>query len=221
MLTKFLITALFAALIESLPVEASTRYEKKSCQIIGDADIYGIGVRVGYYLTWFAGVISFGAGEKTSMPDLLNVVNVVFFAVIVTLFLALQSFSVIIMTQFTEIFQRSWGGFMTLTSVHTGLLPWLYWVRIDQGRKMDCPSVKMWIFAPFDFYNPHYIRFNRVVSIVVYLGAPFLLGGGLWLLITGKIPVIPAISKQGDPKTSSPQRSADDDSELEKEKKGV
>ncbi len=69
----------------------------------------------------------------------------------------------------------SWGVLAILTAINNGLLPWLFWTRINQGR----PSLQMFIFAAFDFYDGRYVKFLQVASIIACIGSI------IWLCVGG------------------------------------
>jgi hypothetical protein len=55
-----------------------------SCDLIGDSDVYGIGVRISYYLAYFAGVAALLANHKTALRDCRRGVNIISVAVLVS-----------------------------------------------------------------------------------------------------------------------------------------
>src|SRR5271155_2495015 len=65
------------------PSSQFTRYvdDPNSCNIIGDTDIYGIGVRISYYLAFWAGFIAMLANHKSAVRDCRKGVNIISFAV--------------------------------------------------------------------------------------------------------------------------------------------
>lgn len=66
----FTLAAAAVILFAASPAEAFTHYKDDgSCQIVGDTDIYGIGVRVGYYFTFFAGVLAIGFNNRRGTTD--------------------------------------------------------------------------------------------------------------------------------------------------------
>ncbi|OAA59193.1 hypothetical protein SPI_06395 [Niveomyces insectorum RCEF 264] len=188
-------------LLAARPAAAFTHYDN-ACHIVGDTDIYGIGVRIGYYLTWFAAVLAVGINSNKGITDTLKAVNVMFCAVLIVLIrnVGLGSFAVLewqiavglvlILPLSPLIFAfilggpglASWGVLFVLYGLYACLLPWLFWMKLDQGRHVHCPEVRMWIFASFDFYNTHYIKFLKALSIIACFGGAFIVVLGLYLI---------------------------------------
>ncbi|KAK4449817.1 hypothetical protein QBC34DRAFT_484745 [Podospora aff. communis PSN243] len=174
-LTLSIATAFFLA---ASPAAAFTHYEDNgSCKIIGDTDIYGIGVRLGYYLTFFAGLFAVGFNNTKGITDSLKTVNIVFSAILIVLIrnATLGSFAVLEWQIGVFLGLRPWGSFWALYSVYSALQPWLFWFLLDQGRDTNCPSMRMFIYAPFDFYHPTYVKFIRAGAIIACVLSPGLL----------------------------------------------
>jgi len=186
------------------PPTAFTRYENNgSCQIVGDTDIYGIGVRVGYYLTYFAGVLALCFNNNKGITDSLKAINIIFSAILIVLMrnATLGSFAVLewqiatvlvfllpLSSMLLAFFLgspglASWGTFFILYGLYSALQPWLLWTLINQGRDLSCPSIRMYIFAAFDFYHPSYVKFLRAMSIIACVGSPVALIGGIALIV--------------------------------------
>ncbi|KAK3356619.1 hypothetical protein B0T25DRAFT_565963 [Lasiosphaeria hispida] len=200
--TRFAL-AVTAVLLSASPTAAFTHYEDDgSCQIVGDTDIYGVGVRVGYYLTFFAGVLAVGFNNSKGTTDSLKAVNTIFSAILIVLIrnAALGSFAVLewqIATVLVFLLPlasllitfmlggpglASWGAFFILYGLYAALQPWLFWTLLEQGRDLACPSIRMFIYAPFDFYNPIYVKFIRAMSIISCVSAPLPIIGGCYLI---------------------------------------
>jgi len=182
---------LLAVLLTVTPVAAFTRYDEDSCKIIGDTDIYGIGVRTGYYLTFSAGVVALIFKDSKGITDCLKLVNIIFAAVLIVLIrnASIGSFAVLecqisaILVFFLPATSliwssfavdnpglASWGFFYILYGIYGVIQPWLFWKLLNQGRKESCPSFKMFVFAPFDFYNPNYVRAGKLASVILCVG---------------------------------------------------
>ena len=198
--SKQLALLVFAA----APAAAFTRYQDDgSCKIIGDTDIYGQGVRIGYYLTYFAGVLAVAFNNNKGITDSLKAVNIIFSAILVVLIrnVTLGSFAVLewqiatVLVFFLPLSSlmmafllgspglASWGTFFILYGLYSAIQPWLFWTMIDQGRDLSCPSIRMFIFATFDFYHPSYVKFLRAMSILACIGSPLPLIGGIALIV--------------------------------------
>ncbi|KAK0641373.1 hypothetical protein B0T16DRAFT_461446 [Cercophora newfieldiana] len=201
---KRLALAAIMVALAARPATAFTRYENDgSCQIVGDTDIYGIGVRVGYYLTYFAGVLALCFNNNKGITDSLKSINIIFGAILIVLLrnATLGSFAVLewqiasvlvfVLPLSSMILAfllgspglASWGTFFILYGLYSALQPWLFWTRIDQGRDLSCPSIRMFIFAVFDFYHPSYVKFLRAMSIIACICSPVALIGGITLIV--------------------------------------
>ncbi len=67
------------------PAAAFTRYEDGTCRLIGDPDLYGLGVRLGYYLSFFAGVLALAANVNKGIENSLKAINAIFAAILIAL----------------------------------------------------------------------------------------------------------------------------------------
>ncbi|KAK4458474.1 hypothetical protein QBC42DRAFT_276589 [Cladorrhinum samala] len=156
--------------LSATPAAAITQYaEAPSCQIIGDPDIYGIGVRLGYYLTFFAGAIAVCSRNKRAMGETIKPINIIFCAVLIALIRntlkgsfallewqitilsvwSLPTFLCVLIFTFGSARPASWAIYLLLSSIYLGLTPWLYWTRREQGQRMDCPVFKTILYLCF------------------------------------------------------------------------
>ena len=65
---------------------------------------------------------------------------------------------------------------LLLNCVYSVCQPWLYFVIPRQGYKDGCPA-KIFLYAPIDLYNPHWVGFTKFSAILACLfgafGVPF------------------------------------------------
>ncbi|KAI5921805.1 hypothetical protein F4810DRAFT_676984 [Camillea tinctor] len=178
-----------------------TRYEEGSCQLIGDPDIYGIGVRVSYYLIFTAGIVATAAKSNKGIDDCLKGVNIVFLAVNIVLLrnavsgsFAVVEYTISYNLAFVPYISlvpglirgngnvAAWGAFCTLFGLGCIFPPWLYRDLIGQGQKPDCPSIKVYAATNLDLSkNVGAIRGVIVFWIIV---APFFFVAGFFLIIS-------------------------------------
>lgn len=62
--------AILPVLLFATPSWQYTYFEEGSCRIIGDADLYGIGVRISFYLQWFTGVLAVICGLDDELHNI-------------------------------------------------------------------------------------------------------------------------------------------------------
>jgi len=165
-----------------------TSYAPGSCQLIGEADLYGPGVRVSYYLFFFATLLAIlsriRSGHKVApLGDCAKAINILTFSVLVVLvrntangsFAALEwflTYPVILVTFVSTCFAlrvRENAGILIcfgfILAMLTCIQPWLYWSRLYQGSREGC-TVSYWFFGVRNFYAPTWTTFFRVVSII-------------------------------------------------------
>jgi hypothetical protein len=203
----------FTVIFLSLLVEPSsqfTRYtdDPDSCQLIGDPDIYGIGLRLSFYLAYASGLIALGASHHPALQDAKKGYNIITFAILI-IFLkntlknsfALLEWSIL----FSMVFLLPVPVFMQVIAedlrnevdligsgimlLNWGLLsvlqPWLWFTLKDQGRRPEC-KVKQFMAIYVDLYGHRYILYSKILAIlycvlgVFYLfGAVILIGEGM------------------------------------------
>jgi len=165
-----------------------TSYDPDSCQLIGEPDLYGPGVRVSYYLFFFATLLAILTRilrERKIEPlgDCAKAINILTFSILVILirntasgsFAALEwflTYPVILVTFISTCFAlrvRDNAGILIcfgfVLALLTCIQPWLYWSRMYQGSKEGC-TVSYWFFGIRNFFGPTWTTFFRVVSII-------------------------------------------------------
>ncbi|KAK0702828.1 hypothetical protein B0H67DRAFT_614131 [Lasiosphaeris hirsuta] len=166
-----------------------TSYAPNTCDLVGDGDLYGIGVRISYYLFFAATLIAI---FRRSVSHTLTIgplgrcaeaVNILTFAILIVLvkntlngsFATLEwflTYPTILVTFFSLFFalprSNNKGRLLCYAftlSLLTVCQPWLYWRRMYQGRKSEC-VVRYWFFGVRDFYGQTWITFFKVMSIL-------------------------------------------------------
>lgn len=189
------IALIFILLTLISPSWQFTQYveDPSSCAIIGDPDVYGPGVRISYYLSFWAGIIAMIADHDDALRDVRKGLLIIGCAVLITLIRnAVQgSFAVfewyvlsplVIILPITLIPNfdvkiapkdlGSLGAWVCLYGIFLMLQPWIWWVKLHQGTRPSC-NPKALIYAVFNLYNSKFIRFNKVMSIISCVGGPF------------------------------------------------
>ncbi|KAF2122684.1 hypothetical protein BDV96DRAFT_639256 [Lophiotrema nucula] len=186
------------------PSHQFTHYAPDSCTIIGDSDVYGIGIRTSYYLSFFAALIALVAGKKNVIKYCMKGLIVIMLAILVTLirntvmgsfavFEWLITFPLLLTPGLCIIFcllshenAVICGCFGVIYSVYCFLQPWLYWNRTFQGLNPDC-NPKYFIYTFIDLYNPHLIKFFKAMAIIACIGGVFVAAISISYLVQGAL----------------------------------
>jgi hypothetical protein len=181
-MSRFLST-LITILALITPSTQFTHYEENSCTIVGDADVYGIGVRISYYLTFFSGITALAFANKSATDDAKKGNAIIGFAVLIILIrnatqgsLAVFEFEILftmmfLLTGVTFIPLAILGDYLTSAALFTVyglynmLLPWIFFTLKDQGRREGC-ELRAFLFAYFDFFNVHWVGFLKFTAVV-------------------------------------------------------
>ncbi|KAK0732037.1 hypothetical protein B0H67DRAFT_92649 [Lasiosphaeris hirsuta] len=187
---------LFSLLSLAAPSMQVTHYETGSCQIIGDPDLYGIGVRVSYYLAFASGVIALLFGNARAVEDVKKGNAIVGFSLFIILVRNARQGSLAVLEWelvFTMVFllmsaaygplcvfgDRATRAVLSIVyGLYSVLQPWVFFSLADQGRKEGC-ELRMFLFAYFDFYNTHWVGFLKFQSILITIVGVFFLGFGV------------------------------------------
>ncbi|KAL4744927.1 hypothetical protein BDW72DRAFT_199128 [Aspergillus terricola var. indicus] len=202
--------AIIVAVILSLvvPTLQMTQYtdDPSSCAIIGDGDVYGIGVRLGYYFSWISGLIAVVCGNLKAVRDTRRGVVLVSLAVFIIIVrntlngsFALLEWSIVFpMAIWAPLFVLFWAsmidqddapGAISLLAIMGSVLvthPWIWFTRIQQGRRPEC-EVKAFIFVYFDFYNRHFQSFEKFLAVIYCLSGCSMIAWAIiniWLYIS-------------------------------------
>lgn len=142
-----------------------------SCNIIGNTDVYGIGIRLGLYLQWFGVLMAtfLAPAQMTSGRIASNIINL---AVLINTFHNASEGSLVsvewyIVTWMTFVLnvgnipmnrlqiRQAAGSFSTMLLLWSIILfaqPWLYFEGVDKGRKEGC-GADIFFFAPLSVYG--------------------------------------------------------------------
>ncbi|OIW30747.1 hypothetical protein CONLIGDRAFT_289671 [Coniochaeta ligniaria NRRL 30616] len=190
-----------------LPSHQFTEYEPETCQIIGDADLYGVGIRIGFYLAYFSGLLALGFQNWAAVHDARKGVYTVNAAILVamirdsTLPGNLAAFEWYVLLQIAVFVPTSLSFVMNddkpltlalcmmVDGTYAVLQPWVYYTRLDQGWSSSCPSPKVYIFAEIDFYNPRFTAFLKAMSIISLVGGAILFFW-CWSLLAATVPPV-------------------------------
>jgi hypothetical protein len=169
-----------------LRVYATTRFSSDSgiCRIVGDADIYGIGIRLSFYLQWFALVIILlKVHERADAARTAS--NILATALYINTFRntvrgGLVAFEWSLLWYLT--FVLSWlnlpiskrdrsdikGSLIVariLWTMYYITLPWVQFRGIDVGHVPGC-DIKIFLLVPISIYNHKYRIAFKVISLV-------------------------------------------------------
>ncbi|KAI9778730.1 MAG: hypothetical protein M1839_007961 [Geoglossum umbratile] len=195
--TRYL-TIVACALLFAGPAVANTRFNSTegSCEILGDADVYGPGIRLGYYLQWVAVLFAtwMAPDQAKTARTAANIITIAVFAntfrgathgslvaaewwivLWLTLVLSLLNFPTdkVSFNQSTG----SIGVMLLLWCMITSAQPWLYFRGLDNGHKTGC-VVKVFFFTGINVYNHVWRTFWKIGSVIECLvGFSFFLGG--------------------------------------------
>lgn len=161
-----LLTATIFAL--AAPVDANTHYISGSgtCQLVGDTDLYGIGIRIGLYLQWASILIALVIAPSESIPTF-TASNIITFAIIISLLAGISDESLvvadwIIVTCLTFVLfigltpgvlinyfdhlrsTMMFGVLCVMYSVILIPLPWVAFVGWSRGQTSSC-HFKSWL----------------------------------------------------------------------------
>lgn len=173
-------------LVSSLgTASANTQYDPTpgSCQIIGDPDVYGLGIRLSYYLQWAAVLFGLWIAPETanSTRAATNIVTLSVF--INSLHGANVNDSLMVVEWYIVQYLVFWLLFANLPTTCRALKSsvgslsvllinycivvtfpvWLYWRGEKQGGKEGCePSI--FLYKPISAYNPHWLLASKVLA---------------------------------------------------------
>lgn len=187
------------------PSHQFTQYDPETCQIIGDADLYGIGIRIGFYLAYFSGLLAIGFQNWGAVHDARKGVYTVNTAILVAMirdstqtgnlaafewYLLLQ-IAVFVPTSLTFVMADdkpvTVGLCILVDGTYAMLQPWVYWTLLSEGWSSTCPSPKVYIFAEIDFYDPRFTAFLKAMSVIsCVLGVMLILWS--WSLLAFSLP---------------------------------
>jgi hypothetical protein len=166
-----------------------------SCQIIGDGDVYGIGIRFSYYLQWASGIISVLIDAPEDINRGRTAANIITLAVfincirdiaegglmsiewIIVSYLVLVSNLALPPWRWDMLYdgRSSLGWSLMLLCVQWLIEPWLYFSGVDQGIKEGC-SLTVQNPVPYEVHDQRYSVAQQVWSVfLVVISAATLL----------------------------------------------
>ena len=192
--TRFTKHSLFLLSLVALcaPTSAITA-QSPSCEIEGDPDIYGIGIRCGFYLQWASLVIILlftpkeGASHRTAS-------TITTLAVYINTFRSMRQGSLVsvdypllwYLTSNLTFFNwpvsavgyKKHGGSQAMVIVIWAMYylagPWVFFKGLQIGRQPGC-DVKYFIFVPISIYSKGFSTFLKVGSALAVFSAVGLL----------------------------------------------
>lgn len=208
-----------------MPGSGHTSYVDNSCQLIGEGDLYGVGVRVSYYLFFFATLVAILSQTLSSSPTrktgpigrCAEAINILTFAILVVLirnthngsFATLEwllTYPTILVTFISLCFALPvWDNAGILLCygftlcLLTACQPWLYWRRMYQGSKPEC-EVRYWFFGERNFFGQVWVTFFRVISILACIGGVVLLFLATFYALKKKIVRLEVLLHLAEPK---------------------
>jgi hypothetical protein len=187
--TAFLIMASFTA------VEAYTHFDKDQPDkrhLIGDPDVYGIGVRLGFYLQYLALLISLWANPEAA-NSVRSGLSIFTLAVFTNVYRTMSWEGSIVMPEILIIGSMTIGltastlpDFILFTTKNSELslwwmlgmlcvgtlsLLWVFFTKLNNGLKPDCDVFVLFMFIPIKASNKTWQTFMKVGICLVLPGA--------------------------------------------------
>ncbi|KAB5559686.1 hypothetical protein GE09DRAFT_63901 [Coniochaeta sp. 2T2.1] len=205
---------LFLLLLSSIPPSSAlTTHDPQTCTITGDSDLYGIGIRIGFYLAYLSGVSAVCFQNWAAVHDARKGVYTVNAAILVAMirdtatqpanmaaleWYILLQIAVFVPTSLSFVISDEKPLTLALCcmvdATYAVLQPWVYFTRLGQGWDADagggCPSPKVYIFTEIDFHSPAFTVFLKVMSVVSCVGGLFLFLWAFALLIFCCMPAV-------------------------------
>ncbi|KAB5546890.1 hypothetical protein GE09DRAFT_1060488 [Coniochaeta sp. 2T2.1] len=209
----FLLSPLLLLLSSSSLSSALTTHDPQTCTITGDPDLYGIGIRIGFYLAYLSGLCAVCFQNWAAVRDARKGVYTVNAAILVAMirdtatqpanmaafeWYILLQIAVFVPTSLSFVIRDEKPLTLALCcmvdATYAVLQPWVYFTRLGQGWDVDagggCPSPKVYIFAQIDFYSPPFTVFLKVMSVVSCVGGVFLFLCAFALLLFCCVPAV-------------------------------
>ena len=168
-----------------------------SCLIIGDSDLYGLGIGLSFYLSWAGAWASVLFKRHDACREARKAANLVALAVLIDLIIsttqgsfALFEFSIVAPLALLPVGITILPNGLKkkdllsmiftciVTMINCGIQPWLYFGILHQGYREGC-KVDVFLFGPFSAYNSHWIGFCKYSAVMGGLTVVFLV---YWVL---------------------------------------
>ena len=181
------------------PAAAATRYAEGSgnCEIVGDADVYGLGIRLNYYLQWVAVVFATWIAQEQVEPARLlsysvtvsvyvnTFLNVSHGSLVAVEWWIVYSMTFVLTLGFiptkTILSNRTWFSFGILGFIWLMIVAdqlWVWFKGVDVGHKEGCAVKVFVLFCTVNVENPKWRAVLRTGSVVAcVLGVGFLVLG--------------------------------------------
>ncbi|KAK0714494.1 hypothetical protein B0H67DRAFT_609602 [Lasiosphaeris hirsuta] len=185
----FCLELAFSVLAFAAPSSQLTQFtdDPAPCTLVGDADIYGIGVRLSYYLAWCSLLLAAASRNPSAAYNATKGSTIISFAVLIAAIknamdgsLAVFEWNILyLIVTLPLTTQVLIAGSRVDTErdmamlpfvFFGGVLPWLWFPLAEQGRRTDC-ELRGFVFVYYDFYHPSFVRFAKVWSILVTCGS--------------------------------------------------
>ncbi|KAF3075515.1 hypothetical protein CFAM422_002540 [Trichoderma lentiforme] len=188
-------TLALCLLVYPIPVASYTYYrDDESCDLVGDGDIYGIGIRISIYIQSFTAIIGLLASGPEILRPLRFGFNAIATAIVINFFkdinrngfLYLEYWIIFAQLQFilwilnyisilmiiaTTMKEDSNLGYFSiawtflLSSILLVTQIWLYWDGINLGHHTDCKEM-INFYVPVDMYAKKWHYFLRASSVL-------------------------------------------------------
>ncbi|KAI9766751.1 MAG: hypothetical protein M1839_004782 [Geoglossum umbratile] len=198
-------TLILTLLLSLSPSALAATIQTPKCEIFGDPDVYGVGIRWSFYLQWGALVIFLLACPRNA--DICRVAtSITTIAVYANTFRNMREGSLVAvefpllwyMTSSLSVYNwpvsregfKKNGGSLAIVlliwSMYYLASPWVFFKGLEVGREPGC-QIKYFLFAPINVYARGFRIFMKVSSVIgavlfggiAPIGALYL--GGLWI----------------------------------------
>lgn len=88
----FFLPLLLRSLNPTKTAKMPSKLTNASCGYVGNSDIYGLGIHVGIYLQWVAGILSKAFLEEEDMHDIFNESSIFLITIFVAIILLITNF---------------------------------------------------------------------------------------------------------------------------------
>lgn len=202
-----LATICLLLLWQTSPAHAFTYFSDVpgSCELIGDTDLYSVGIRLSFYFSWVSGwiIMLFSLGEELKI--IRRASNAVAIAVLIDLlistshgsFAVLEWFIVYPLIFITFISTAPLSMKMAISdALSVGITffilsilmlaqPALYFTLLHQGYKSGCPVYDFAFYVPIHVYNSKWVHFCQASAILSVFGGIGILLLAVPLIVVG------------------------------------
>lgn len=190
-------------IIQATPTLQDTRYsdDAGSCQIIGDPDLYGVGIRASLYLSHAGAIIALAFGLQKQVKDSRIAMSIVVIAITINTIISASKGSFVLLEWYLiwilgtmlptiVLSPASWIGGDSLATAILGLgicimalcFPWIYFIIPEQGHKVGCEAKIYVLYMTLDIYNKHWQIFIKVIACFAFACAVVLTPVWIWFI---------------------------------------